>query len=59
MLKADAWIKMSYQNSHFFRTMLAVRRNECEKRASFLLEAKSTHLIVNRPATTESGWRVL
>jgi hypothetical protein len=58
MLKADVWIKMS-DHSHFFRTMLAVRTHECEERASLLIEEKRTHPFVNRPATTESGWRAL
>ena len=59
MLKADVWIKMSDQNSHFFRTMLAVRRHEYEERASLLIEEKRTHPFVNRPATTGSGWHAL
>jgi hypothetical protein len=59
MLKPDIRIKMSDQNSHFFRTLLAVRWHECEERESLLIEEKRTHPFVNRPATTESGWRAL
>jgi hypothetical protein len=50
---------MSDLNSHFFLTMLGVRRHECEERASLLIEEKRTHPLVNRPATTESGWGAL
>jgi hypothetical protein len=50
---------MSDHNSHFFLTMLAVRKNEYEERVSLLLDEKCTHLFVNCPAATESGCRAL